>query len=141
MDRSEFEIITVNDLNRAADLLRDSAFTKERVHYNHANRELTLSVWTPDDEMSVKLRDRSWRPVNVTPRRRCEILFGTVILVQYVEAHPASSFTLGGFRYKHCQKVLIDSYEGLTIDLSVTRLVGIVKVSDEIDWKDPVRAK
>jgi hypothetical protein len=134
MQSTEITIIDKATLGLASDVIRDGEFADSDFSFDESERVVTLTLWKADDELAYFEPAGLFGGFRMSPMRRLVLTFNGVQSVHFVEqSRGAGNHPLGGIRWDDCGTVLIDTYDGITIELAATQLEGQLEVTDEVD--------
>jgi hypothetical protein len=134
VDTHRINIIDNATLREAADLIRDGEFADDDFHFDSSQQSAILSLWKSDESLSSFEAGGLLARYHVSPMRRFVLTFRSVANVEFLrQSSGAGNHPIGGIRWDHRHTVCIDTYDGITIQLTVATLDGSLEITDDVD--------
>lgn len=134
MRSGSITIVNNATLALATEYIRDGEFSDRDLSFNESLQLVSLTLWKADDELaSIEIGGfiRGWQ---ISPMRRLVLIFTGVRDMHFVEESKGTEIhPLGGVQWNQHDNVRIDTYDGITINLTVNSLNGELQISDDID--------
>ena len=121
-------------LKVASDIIRDGEFADGDFRFDSPQHTVTLSLWKADEELSSFEREGLFVRWRISPMRRLELSFRSVMSVEFIRKSSGTSpHPIGGIRWNNGEAVYIDTYDGLTVGLTISKLDGTLLITGDID--------
>ncbi len=142
MDTTHIHVADDATLEAACDLIRDSELADDDLRFDRSRQTAVFAFWKADDDLSAFERAGLFTGWRVSPMRRLELTFRSVIGLELIrQSSGTGEHPVGGIRWDKRKTVCIDTYDGVTVVLNIGGLDATLQITDQVDRNRTQRSR
>jgi hypothetical protein len=135
MEPAEIPIGNAVRLEEATVLVRDGEFLDQDFAFDEGAGTATLTLRVLDRDLTRYEPRRLWLARRVIPHRKLKLVFRRIEQATLLHDKTAGRglHAVGGIDWRD-QRILIQTYDAVTISMRASTLDGSLHITNEVDW-------